>query len=267
MDRAIKPDTEYECLEQPFAPDCLQWAAEETKTTTNKLDLLPQKKAVQEKLKALAETDVRPTDYWIAGQLFRLQKSTSNPQGILEVARRKEDSSPGDWKKVIDIDELGRSEDKSHEFVPFDIQSRVLGPDASRILLYLSNAGSDLVELIEVDVSKGELVRDGFRAGPDRLAATWMDLDHILIQQSLTNGLKTSGGMPRTSFIWKRGTDLKEAKAGYTAPATDAISLVTSVGPTENGRAIITRAVNYTTWVHYAVFLDGTVEELRLPQR
>ncbi|EON99944.1 putative prolyl oligopeptidase protein [Phaeoacremonium minimum UCRPA7] len=228
---------------------------------------MPQKMIVEERLRSLVETDVNPPDRWIASQLFRLRKSASNTHGVLEYAERKPDGSHGEWQVVIDIAELSHTENKKYVFVDFDIQSRVLGPDASRILLYLSDGGSDLVSLVEVDVKKGGLVPGGFRADPDRLAAAWLDKDHILIQQSLTNGLKTVAGMPRTAFIWKRGTDLQDAKAVYTAPATDAISLVTSVGPTENGRALITRAVDYTTWIHYAVFLDGTVEELRLPSK
>ena len=223
---------------------------------------------VEERIQALIAQEASPEERQIAGKLFRLQKSATNPLGVFQVADKNADGSAGLWREVIDIGELSRAEGKSYIFVDFDLQSRVLGgPDATRVLLYLSDGGSDLVEVLEVDAVKGGVVPGGFRAGPDRLAVCWIGTEHILIQTSVTNGLKTAAGMPCSTFIWKRGTDLKDARQVYTAPATDAISLLTSVGPPENGSAIITRAIDYTTWAHYSVVLDGTVTELPLPRK
>ncbi|KAL1892384.1 hypothetical protein Sste5346_007122 [Sporothrix stenoceras] len=271
----IKPDAEYDWLEAATAPECLTWAAAETKLATDHLDALPQKKSVEDRLRELLAQESAPAERQLAGngKLFRLQKTPTNPLGVFEMTVMNSDgSASGEWRTVIDIGALSKAEGKSYIFVDFDLQSRVLGgDDATRVLLYLSDGGSDLVEVVEVELKEGEsaggLLAGGFRAGPDRLAVCYLGPDHILIQTSVTNGLKTKAGMPCTAFIWQRGTDLREAKEVYTAPATDAISLLTSVGPPEEGRGIITRAIDYTTWAHYSVTLDGTVKELPLPRK
>ncbi|CAK7235469.1 hypothetical protein SBRCBS47491_009303 [Sporothrix bragantina] len=264
----IKPDAEYDWLEVATAPACLEWSSAQTKLATDHLDALPQKKIVEERLRELLAKEAAPAERQLGGKLFRLQKSAENPLGVFEVADKNQDGSAGEWRVVIDIGKLSRSEGKSYIFVDFDLQSRVLGgPDATRVLLYLSDGGSDLVETLEVDAVKGGVVPGGFRAGPDRLAVCWLGPEHILIQTSVTNGLKTAAGMPCSTFIWQRGTDIKDAREVYRAPATDAISLLTSVGPPENGSAIINRAIDYTTWAHYSVTLDGKVTELPLPRK
>ncbi|MBV5323707.1 hypothetical protein JZU51_03050, partial [bacterium] len=152
MTRPIKPDSSYTWLEPQEAPECLEWANKESILTASKLDPLPHTQYVQKRLRELISVTIRCPEHWIAGKLFRLRKDKLNQQGVLEIA----DNGPGgaqlDWDPVVDIDELGRQEDRNFEFSPLGFEGRVLGLDASRILLLLSNGGSDLVELREFDV-------------------------------------------------------------------------------------------------------------------
>ncbi|KAJ4207134.1 hypothetical protein NW767_002385 [Fusarium falciforme] len=263
----IKPDSDYEWLETQESPEGLKWVDNQNELATRKLDSLPHTKSIQEKLVALSSTDVNRPSYWIAGNLFRLRKDSTNKHGILEVSERQLDGSLGNWRLVLDIDELGREEGRELEFFEFDFQSRAFGPDASRLLVLLSDGGSDLVELRELDTKQGKFVRDGFRTGLGRIAVTWLDIDHVLINHNLNGSPTTAAGWGTTSYIWKRGIDLKEAKAVKEIPPTSALSLISSVGQTNSGRALVTCAVDYSTLVYSIVSLDGTVEELDLPKK
>lgn len=216
---------------------------------------------------ALSSTDVNRPSYWITGNLFRLRKDSTNKHGILEVSERHPNGLLGDWRLILDIDKLGREESRELEFFDFDFQSRAFGPDASRLLVLLSDGGSDLVELRELDTKQGKFVRDGFRTGLGRIAVTWLDIDHVLINHNLNGSPTTAAGWGTTSYIWKRGTDLKEAKAVKEIPPTSALSLISSVGQTNSGRALITCAVDYSTLIYSIVSLDGSVEELDLPKK
>ncbi|KAI8666689.1 Prolyl endopeptidase [Fusarium keratoplasticum] len=263
----IKPDSDYEWLETQESPEGLEWVDNQNELATRKLDSLPHTKSIQEKLVALSSTDVNRPSYWITGNLFRLRKDSTNKHGILEVSERHPDGSLGDWRLILDIDKLGREESRELEFFDFDFQSRAFGPDASRLLVLLSDGGSDLVELRELDTKQGKFVRDGFRTGLGRIAVTWLDIDHVLINHNLNGSPTTAAGWGTTSYIWKRGTDLKEAKAVKEISPTSALSLISSVGQTNSGRALITCAVDYSTLVYSIVSLDGTVEELDLPKK
>lgn len=267
MTRPIKPDSSYTWLEPQEAPECLEWANKESILTASKLDPLPHTQYVQKRLRELISVTIRCPEHWIAGKLFRLRKDKLNQQGVLEIADNGPGGAQGDWDPVVDIDELGRQEDRNFEFSPLGFEGRVLGLDASRILLLLSNGGSDLVELREFDVRQRRLVPGGFRTGLGRITVAWMDQDHILINHALNGGPTTEAGWPAASYIWRRGTDLQDATLVYTAPANDAICLVGALGPSNYGRALVMRALDYSTMAEVVISLDGTVEEVDLPSK
>lgn len=213
-------------------------------------------------------TDVRIPDFAVCGKLFRLHKSHVNKEGLLQVADNLQ--GPGDspaWETILDIDELNRAEGKNYQLPAHTIGSRVLGRDASRILLTLSDGGSDVSELREFDLEKRTFVPDGFRTGEGRIQAAWLDLDHILISHALDGGPMTHSNWPTTTYIWKRGSDLKEAKSVFTMAASDTISILSPMGPTDSGRAVIVHAVDYENTRYIIVSKDGTTHEVDLPTR
>lgn len=235
--------------------------------TADALSSLPWTRLVQQELLELIRGDNQSPDLWVVGHLFRLRKNTSNRQGILEISRRKPDGSFIDWQKVIDIDELGRAQDKSYVFSDVNFQGRVLGPDCQRILLLLSVGGSDRSELHELDVESGTLIPDGFHAPEGRIFATWLDRDHILITHAFNCGPITSSGWPLNTYLWTRGTHMKDAKIVHSCSPTDAFAFLSPIGGAFNGTALITRVPEYSRMIHYRVSLDGSVEKIPLPER
>ncbi|KAH6692180.1 Alpha/Beta hydrolase protein, partial [Plectosphaerella plurivora] len=266
----LLPDQEYEWLEAQTAPACLDWAKKQSQLTATKFDHLPRAKTLLAEMEALASTQDQTPDFWIWGKtLFRLRKTTANKQGRLE---RYERSSTGDdnmnlppdannWKLVVDIDELGEKEGRIFEFHSY-MECNLFGTDGERLLLLLSDGGADLVEMREIDARTGTEIPDGFRTGPGRISTAWLDIDHLLICHSVYEGPKTVGDWPAQVYIWERGTDLKDAKLVFTAPSTDAITVASTLGPMNPGRAIITRSINYSTFAYSIVSLDGSVKEL-----
>jgi prolyl oligopeptidase len=219
-------------------------------------------------MEALTSTQVQTPDFWIWGKtLFRLRKTTANKQGRLERCERSstgDDNLPPDatdWKLVVDIDELGEKEGRIFEFHSY-MECNLFGADGERLLLLLSDGGADLVEMREIDARTGHEIPDGFRTGPGRISTAWLDIDHLLICHSVYGGPKTVGDWPAQVHIWERGTHLKDAKLVFTAPLTDAITVASTLGPMNPGRAIITRSINYSTFAYSIVSLDGSVKEL-----
>ncbi|PKS05729.1 hypothetical protein jhhlp_007558 [Lomentospora prolificans] len=262
----IKETSNWEWLEEQLSPKALEWVHKENNLTVDTLEALPNAEALRDKILELADTDVQSPDFWMAGQLFRLRKNATNQRGILERGERGPDGSVGQWQQVIDIEELGRAEDKEFEFYSFNFGSLVLGQDGSLLLVQLSNAGSDLIEIREVDVETGEVVADGFRSTrPGRTSAAWLDQDHILIIHALTGGPTNEIGWPTTAYIWERGTPLEEATPVHSALTTDSLYVAANCGAENGSRGLIKRYVDYSTIIHYLVSLDGTIEEVPLP--
>jgi prolyl oligopeptidase len=165
----------------------------------------------------------------------------------------------------MDIDELGRAEGKKYQFVWHNFGSTLLGQNGSRLLLTLSDGGSDHFTYREVDVETGELVTDGFKPEPGLVTVAWLDLDHILIAYSRDGDPMTVGGYPSTVYIWERGTPLDAATPVYTVPVTDVALMVANFGAGDTHRGLIRRYVDLFHLVHYIVLLDGTVEEVVMP--
>jgi prolyl oligopeptidase len=265
--RPVKPDDAYEWLEPQEAPEALEWAAKETSIAKAKLASLPQTKDIEQQLRKLAATDVRIPDFSVCGKLFRLLKSDTNKEGLVQMTDTSFDGTPAAWETILDMDELNRIEGKSYQFVFYALGAGALGPDASRILVTLSDGGSDVSELRELDVKERRFVPDGFRAPEGRLQVAWLDLDHILISHALDGGPVTQANWPTTTYIWKRGTDLKEANPVFTMSPSDTISVLGSMGPTNSGRAVITHAIDYQTIRYIVVSVDGTTYEVDLPMK
>jgi prolyl oligopeptidase len=242
----------------------LDWAKHRSKLTTDKFDGLPRTQTLLEEMQSLASTKGPTPNFWVFGEdLFRLRKDQSHKQGILERCKRNASTSPdeSEWQRVVDIDQLGAKENRIFEFHSY-VECCLLGPDAERLLLLLSDGGADLVELREIDAVTGEMIPSGFRTPLGRITVTWFDRDHLLICHAIYGGPKTTGDWPATSYIWERGTELKDAKPVFTSPTTDSIAVVSSLGAPGSGRALITRAVDYSTFIYVVVSVDGTVEEL-----
>lgn len=229
---------------------------------------MPGAEKLQTELQALAQKDLRCPDFYIHGNtLFRLRKTKVNKQGILELSKKGSDGKYGDWQKVIDIDALGRSEGKSFEFASHNFSSLVIGDDPERLLLFVSDGGSSLLQIREVDIKTGKVVEDGFNTKEGRLQATWVDRDHIAILQSLTGGDTTVSNWPTTTYIWKRGTPLEDAKPVFKGSKTDALFTLHRFGHEDSGKVLLRRNKDFSNFSYHFISLDGTVEDVPLPEK
>jgi prolyl oligopeptidase len=262
----VAAGTRWHWLEEPQGAKGLEWAKQETDLTQQHLDALPRAQQLHDKLEKLLQHNAAPPTYALCGRLFRLRRDAVRTSGIIEVA---ESETPDEWKTVIDIDDLRQREGKAWQLFPLVlvcISSVYLGGQSSRLLLGLSEGGSDEVSLRELDVDQAAWVPDGFAVGPGRLSAAWLDLDHVLISHALDGGPTCSTGWPLNTYIWTRGTDLAEATLVYSGDPGDAVTYCSAIGTGQSRRGLIAQAATYADLKYYTVSLDGTVETAGLPQ-
>jgi prolyl oligopeptidase len=256
-------ETRWQWLEAPKGTESLKWAKHETDLTQQHLDALPRAHELHDKLDKLIEHNATPPTYAICGRLFRLRRDAVRKNGIIEVA---ESETPNEWKTVIDIDDLRQREGRLWQLsqtVFLTFPSVYLG---SRLLLGLSEGGSDETFIREFDVDQAAWVPDGFAVGPGRISAAWLDLDHILVTHAVDGGPTSSTGWPLNTYIWTRGTDLAEARLVRSGDPSDAITYCSAIGTGQSRRGLIGQAATYANLKFHTVSLDGIVETAGLPQ-
>jgi prolyl oligopeptidase len=259
----VPAEIRWQWLEEPQGAESLKWAKHETDLAQQHLDALPRAHELHDKLDKLIEHNATPPTYAICGRLFRLRRDAVRKNGIIEVA---ESETPNEWKTVIDIDDLRQREGKLWQLsqtVFFTFSSVYLG---SRLLLGLSEGGSDETFIREFDVDQAAWVPDGFAVGPGRLSAAWLDLDHVLVTHAIDGGPTSSTSWPLNTYIWTRGTDLADASLVRSGDPSDAITYCSAIGTGQSRRGLIGQAATYANLKFHTVSLDGTVETAGLPQ-
>jgi prolyl oligopeptidase len=258
--------TSWQWLEEPQGAKGLEWAKHETQITQQHLDALPRAHEMHQKLENMIEKNAAPPTYALCGRLFRLRRDAVRKSGIIEVAGLE---IPHEWTTVIDIDDLREREGKSWQLsqtLLLCFSSVYLGGESSRLLLGLSEGGSDETTIREFDVDKAAWVPGGFAAGPGRFSAAWLDLDHVMITHALDGGPTCNTGWPLKTYIWARGTDLSEAKLVHSGDPGDAILYCSAVGTGQTRRGLIGQAATFADLKFHTVSLDGAVERASLPQ-
>jgi prolyl oligopeptidase len=260
---------EWQWLEPPLEARALAWATAHTDASAKALQALPGYAALREEVArklAVERSTMDGAPRLLGPRALRLKRDAVNPLGLLQVAPRRDDGTPGEWKTVLDVAALGKNEGKKLQLQWFG-DPGCLPPQYDRCLLRLSDQGSDEASLREFDVSTGAFVAGGFATPPSRTFAAYLDRDTLLIVHALGDAPRTAAGWGAAVRLWKRGEALEKARVVYTAQKTDAVLMVSAAGPAQARRGIVLRAIDYSTFQLLTVGRDGRVETLPIPAK
>lgn len=263
----VRADDELQWLEDPHGEKALAWARQATQQTRTRLSAFASHDAIAQELKAvLAQAPAEPDQFLLGTRAVRQLRDAAHPYGLLQTAPRDAEGVAGVWSTVLDVAALREREGIPFELQAYDFASDCLAPDYARCLLRLSPGGGDEVEIREFDLTKGDFVVDGFRVGKSRAFAKWISVDQVLIGHTLRNSPATLAGWPAAFRLWTRGKPLESAKVVFEGKPTDAILQVTSVGSGARTQAVITRALNYSTFELTLIDGEGRQRHVPFPQ-
>lgn len=252
-------------LERADDPQALAWARGKTAEAKAALSALPGYPAILAELQQVLKASTPIADIRLMGpRAVRLFRDAAHPKGLLQVADRGGDGSPGTWRTLLDVAAYGKAQGRPYA-LNWDYGSACLPPAYQRCLLAFSDGGSDEVALREYDLKAGDFVAGGFATPPARVQFAWLDADRILIAHTIGASPKTAAGWGAAARLWRRGQDAATAPILFTAPATDATLQFTRQGSA--ARAIMTRVIDYSTFEARAVDADGTMTLLPLPAK
>lgn len=256
---------DLEWLEKSDDPRALEWARAKTAETKAALAALPSYPDVLAALRTALKANTPIADVQLMGdRAVRLFRDAGHPKGLLQVADRGGDGTPGDWRTVLDVAAYGKAQGKPYS-LNWGYASSCLPPAYERCLLAFSDGGSDEVALREFDLKTAAFVAGGFSSPAARVQSAWLTKDSVLIAHTIGDSPKTAAGWGAAARLWKRGTDAATAPVIFTAPPTDATLQFARQGSA--ARAIITRVINYSTFELHSVDAAGVVTKLDLPAK
>ncbi|MFM7848696.1 MAG: prolyl oligopeptidase family serine peptidase [Rubrivivax sp.] len=254
---------ELQWLEPPQSARALAWARTATERSTAALQASPRYKPLLDELTQLNRSAGQVASITLAGaQAVRLHKTAEHPKGLLQTAARQANGL-GPWRTMLDVGALGRQAGKDFEL--HWQASACLAPSRTRCLLSLHEAGGDESELREFDLATGRFVEGGFRVAKSRSMAVWVDADTLLLGHTLGDTPRTMTGWPAQAVLWRRGTQLAEAKAVLRLEPKHALFMPVDAGA--GGQAVLAQAIDYSTFALHRVTADGQVRALPLPPK
>ncbi|ORV81979.1 prolyl oligopeptidase [Mycobacterium interjectum] len=214
----MTPEDPYLWLEDITADDALDWVRAHNEPTLAKFGGAQFERMRAEALEVL-DTDARIPYVVRRGEhLYNFWRDAANPRGLWR--RTTLDSYRGDspdWDVLIDIDELGRTDDTNWVWAG----AGVIEPDHTRALIRLSRGGSDASIVREFDMATREFVADGFELPEAKSQIAWADPDTVLVGTDFGDGSLTDSGYPRVVKRWRRGTPLTEAEFVFEGARSD----------------------------------------------
>jgi prolyl oligopeptidase len=164
------------------------------------------------------EQQIAEPEAVLGDKVTNLWRDAKNPRGLWRIASLASYASgKPQWRTLIDVDALGKSEGKSWVWHGADC----LAPDYRRCLVSLSPGGTDADVVREFDVSSGRFVGSGFAVPEAKSNVEWLDRDHLLVGTDYGAGSLTESGYPRIIKLWTRGTPLSSAATIFTGEQSD----------------------------------------------
>ncbi|AXV14900.1 peptidase [Neorhizobium sp. SOG26] len=201
--------------------------------------------------------------------LFDYHRTKDNPLGIWRrLPADLEPRSDAPWETVLDLDAYCQAEGKRWIY-----SGAITCPfEPTRVLLVLSDGGSDLLRLVEFDTERKAFVEGGFDTPVARSHASWLSRDEIAYFGSIDEESATRSGWPRVGRRLKRGQKPQDAEIYFAAGKDDVYRSAFSISPLfwggkENERPIEVFSIGHEIGKASAHLRDaeGKIRRLDLP--
>ncbi|MDU0308950.1 prolyl oligopeptidase family serine peptidase [Rhizobium sp. 10PS4] len=202
--------------------------------------------------------------------LFDFRQSKDNPLGIwLRLPADQEPLPDAAWEPVFDLDAFCVREGKRWNW-----RGAVTCPwEPTRVLLTLSDGGSDLLRLLEFDAERKQVVEGGFDTPAARSHATWLGRDEICYFGSIDRFSATRSGWPRVGRRLKRGQRPEDAAVMFEAADEDVYGFNLVIDPALSGASADRGLIDIFVAAHeigvasaFLIASDGTQRRIDLPK-
>jgi prolyl oligopeptidase len=146
------------------------------------------------------------------------------------------------WETLLDLDKLSETDGMKWVYKG----ATGLYPDYNKFMVSLSKGGGDAVVWKEFDVTAKSFVKPGFELPEAKGSVNWIDENTLMVATDFGEGMTTSGYSKQVK-IWKRGTELKDARLVFEGSEKDmGIYGVTNATPKKTYQMVLQRTSFFT---------------------
>ena len=211
-------DDPYLWLEDVDSKKSLDWVEQWNEKTLKTLTEQPGYDVMYKEILDIYNSDDRIAEPSIYGNLvYNFWQDEEHPRGIWRRTPLLNylGSNPH-WETVLDIDALSKEKGEKYVFKG----ATGLYPDYQKFLVNLSKGGGDAVEIYEFDAKNKYFLQGGFFIPEAKGGADWIDENTLIVSTDFGDGMTTSG-YPKQVKIWKRGSELKDARLIFNGKTDD----------------------------------------------
>lgn len=241
-------DGEHAYLEAVDSDEAFAWVKQRNQHALQTLGDPEQNALYNRVLSILNSKDKIPHVDKIGDFYYNFWQDELNQRGILRrtTLLSFKGANP-DWETVLDVDALGKVEDKSWVYKGYTLYKPDAEDDAlmhRRVLFELSDGGADATVVREFDLVDKEFIPEdegGFVIHEAKQRVYWKDGDTLLVGTDMKKlGLDTvtHSGYPRLVYQWQRGTPLTSAKVVFEGDKTD-VAVMSYVAKHRNYRVMV----------------------------
>ncbi|MGE0762763.1 MAG: prolyl oligopeptidase family serine peptidase [Bdellovibrionales bacterium] len=202
-----KVDEPPSWLENGKAPQTIAWVQAENERVKRDFADHADFKGVYDRVLDFYESGTRLPQGMIHGvHFYNLMQNTAHPRGLwrrvsTKIFRHHGRPAAEHWEILLDVDQLAVSQGKNWVF------QNAICWKMQRCLLFLSNGGSENMEMLEFSLLEKKIVINGFQLPEGRHRVAWLSGDQIVLATKRED--KWSIGQVR---VWQRGQTLAEAE-------------------------------------------------------
>ena len=258
----------HQWLENTGSADVVEWVENQNQKTVEQLTKEPSFDQLRAQFLSLYQSDDRLPGFGElrqhGGMVYALEQSPKHPRGVLRrVSVESYGRSSAPWEVLVDIDAIADEEGKNWYTSLFNLN---FSPDGSRVLLGLSDGGSDAISYREFDLHKRKFVKGGFSTPVARQFAVWENENTLQIAIVLTADEATTSGYPRKVRRWQRGTELRSAQLIYEGARDHVLIAPTIASSASYSKPLIVDAKTFSEGNVYAVDNQHELVKLEFPQ-
>ncbi|MEJ2482406.1 MAG: hypothetical protein P8049_04645 [Gemmatimonadota bacterium] len=207
---AAADDDPYLWLEDVEGERALAWVSEQNAESLQRLEGDPRFEDLYTEALTLYEASDRiPYGSYFGGHVHNFWQDEEHVRGVWRkttLASYATDDPA--WETVLDVDALAREEQENWVYKG----RSCLPPEYRRCLVRLSRGGGDAVVVREFDSVDKAFIEDGFFVPEAKSNVSWLDENTLFVGKDFGPGSLTSSGYPRTVRVWKRGSELADAR-------------------------------------------------------
>ena len=215
-------EDKFQWLEEVDSANALEFVNTQNKITFDKLSKEKDYETIYNQLLDIFNSNTQIAYPNIQGKyVYNFLKDKNHVRGIWRRCLLT-DYKTGkiNWETLLDIDALSKKDNIKWVYKG----STGLYPNYNRFLVNLSNGGGDAVVVREFDADKKQFIENGFYLPEAKGGASYVDENTLSVSTDFGKGSMTTSGYPNQVKLWKRGTDIKDAKLIFEGNRNDVSS-------------------------------------------